>query len=238
MAGKRITDAERETIRRLIAEGKDDETIAKITGRGQTTVWKIRQAIEGNSAGAGANDDSEESTADAAPEPESRVETAANPLPPPRPNPLDEKSDAERLDAARKASGVDPEIVGPAPPRGSGGYVPPKAPPPDEDAKAAAEELVNFSEFVAVNCARMYAKTKKVKVTAALLKSWKYAKEERDAMMQTAPYAAPYLKLLIAKLPVIMAIGCGFTHVMLTADRFAGIDEIAPPPVKKDSPDA
>lgn len=216
MAGKRLTPDQIERVVSLIKEGKSDDEIASIVGCGGTTVWRIRK----------------EATPAAGTDP---VPPVASPPPPvmgagagPSFSP-----DADRAARAKSAAGPEPEVMGKIPPDGE--ELPPK---PDVDPKEA-ESLVNFSEFVNVTCCRVYAKTKKVPVTNALLKSFRYSKEERDTMMQMAPYAVPYAKYLLEKLPLLMAMGYAVSHVTITADKMSAIDELAPKkPPKEGTPDA
>lgn len=214
---KRITDEDRVRVRALKAEGKDASEIAAIVGLARSTVYLILR----------------DSTTPTAPplfdvpvsEPTPGDSSAGGGGPSESPPPTTGDSDEARWKRASAAAGPDPSTE--KPDGGFGGFQPESDGGSASDAKLA-EGLVKLSDFVNVATCRLYAASKKVKVTPSMMKGWRYTRDETEFMRGMAPYAVPYVKVVLEKLPILFALGYGLSHVWLTAQRLEGIDELVP----------
>lgn len=212
MGGKHLTPEQIAEIKRLRAEGLSHVDIAAKVGTSKTTVGRIT----GEFGGGPRPTDGAPGGSGPTPSDSSAGERGPSESEPTGDSILD------RLRRAQRSAGPDPapeaERVQPGP-----GQPTPEA----QDAKLA-ESLVALSNFINVASCRLYAASKKVRVTPKMMKDWQYTKEEKDFMQGMAPYAVPYVKIILERLPIIMAMGYGAAHIWLTSQRLAGIDELAP----------
>lgn len=171
-----------------------------------------------------------EETAPKAPEPPKEITPTAQPA--------EVKNEASPLDEAlREAEGViNPKAVGAgtAPLPGGGGL--PSLPPagsvpgiPQPDPEA----LVNLVEVLTVQTCKVYCIGQKVPWDTKMEQVCRFSKVDRDQLMMTAPYAAPYVGTLIEKAPAIGAILFGVSYFGIVVVRLREIQAKAPPKEKR-----
>lgn len=214
--GRRVTDEDRVKIRALKAEGKDVAEISATVGLSRAAVYQALREAKPEPPPF-----STDAVSTPIPSASSAGDGGSTASPPPT-----GESDEARWQRASAAAGPDPSFKVEGTATSWSGQPDPNA----SDAKLA-EGLVKLSDFVNVATCRLYAASKKVKVTPKMMKDWRYTKDETEFMLGMAPYAVPYVKLVLEKLPVLFAVGYGLAHVWLTAQRLEGIDELVP---KKD----